>query len=394
MVRSPRRFVERPPASSTIIPSGARSHGFDVQSSAASIAPSATSMCCQKPPNDRVFRAASSSRRILVWSSAFLLGPVPVVNTMALLRLDTSETRSRLPSRYAPSPRYAHQRVPSPGALANPATISPFDSMPISVPNVGIPRENSSVPSIGSMISRARPDLLAAFESLPPISSPSTSSASPLAATLARAISSTARSACVTAVPSPFLSIRKSPVRKYRMAIASASSAIAFSKLPYISPYPIASPDLTLLPHTPSIQSYRNVCSGQHWNRARPHSRSAARRGRPSQARPSRNGSEIWRESGDAAPKFLGGSRARWPQCDCRAQACLAVTRSDSRPIRSRSPRASPGGCGRFRAFRTHRGGILPRLIEKSPRRPQSDSTPRTPQRLHLRPLAGLGNAC
>src|SRR6266478_4637784 len=242
-----------------MIPSGARSHGFEVQSSAASIAPSATSMCCQKPPNDRVFREASSSRRILVWSSAFLLGPVPVVNTMALLRLDTSETRSRLPSRYAPSLRYAHQRVPRAGALANPATISPFDSIPISVPNVGMPRENSSVPSIGSMIIRARPELFAEFALTPPISSPSTSSASPLTATFARAISS---------------------------------------------------PDLTLLPDTPSIQSYLNVCSGQHRNRSRPHSRSAARRGGPSQTRPSRNRPEVWRESRHAAPQFLGCSRA------------------------------------------------------------------------------------
>src|SRR6266436_2102002 len=342
IVLSPRRFVERPPASSTIIPSGARSHGFDVQSSAASIAPSATSMCCQKPPNDRVFREASSSRRILVWSSAFLLGPVPVVNTMALLRLGTSETRRRLPSRYAPSPRYAHQRVPRAGALANPATISPFDSIPISVPNVGMPRENSSVPSIGSMIIRARPGLFAEFALTPPISSPSTSSASPLTATLARAISSTARSACVTAVPSPFLSIRKSPVRKYRMAIASASSAIAFSKAPYISPYPIASPDLTLLPHTPSIQSYRNVCSGQHRNRARPHSRSAARRGGPSQTRPSRNGPEVWGESRHTAPQILGCSRARWPEYHCRTQAGLAFTRCDSRSLRSHCAGAVP----------------------------------------------------
>src|SRR6267142_1574859 len=63
-------------------------------------------------------------------------------------------------------------------ALANPATISPLDSIPISVPNVGIPRENSSVPSIGSMIIRARPKVFAEFALTPPISSPSTSSAS------------------------------------------------------------------------------------------------------------------------------------------------------------------------------------------------------------------------
>src|SRR6266403_91721 len=293
-----------------MIPSGARSQGFDVQSSAASIAPSATSMCCQKPPNDRVFREASSSRRILVWSSAFLLGPVPVVNTMALLRLGTSETRSRLPSRYAPSPRYAHQRVLRAGALANPATISPFDSIPISVPNVGIPRENSSVPSIGSMIIRARPEVLADCASPPPISSPRTSIASPLPATLARAISSTLRSACVTAVPSPFLSMRSSSARKYRIAIASASSAIASNSDPYVSPYPIRSPysryiiglafsvtshespvtnnqspDLTLSSRTPSIQTYANVCSSQHRNRPRSDSRGSPRRSRSSQTR-------------------------------------------------------------------------------------------------------------
>src|SRR6267378_2179241 len=321
-------------------PSGARSHGFDVQSSAASIAPSATSMCCQNPPKARLLRDASDRRRIFSITSGFLLGPVPVVKTIASFNFSTFETWILFPSRYAPSLRYAHHRARSAGALANPATISPFDSIPIRVPNVGIPRENSSVPSIGSMIIRARPDLLAAFESPPPISSPSTSIASPLEATFARAISSTARSACVTAVPSPFLSIRKSPVRKYRIAIASASSAIAFSKAPYISPYPIASPDLTLLPHTPSIQSYRNVCSGQHRNRARPHSRSAARRGGPSQTRPSRNRPEVWRQSSHAASQFFGCSRARWPQYPCRTQACLTLTRCDSRSLRSHCPGA------------------------------------------------------
>src|SRR6266404_5829036 len=180
IVRSPRTFVERPPASSTMIPSGARSHGFEVQSSAASIAPSATSMCCQNPPKERLLRAASTRARIFAWSCAFLLGPVPVVNTMALLRLVTFETWSRFPSRYAPSPRYAHQRERRPGALTIAATISPFDSIPISVPNVGMPRENSSVPSIGSMITRTRPDALADFACPPPISSPRTSSGNPL----------------------------------------------------------------------------------------------------------------------------------------------------------------------------------------------------------------------
>lgn len=71
------------------------------------------------------------------------------------------------------------------------------------------------------------------LSSLPLISSPSTSSARPLAATLALAISSTPRSACVTAVPSPFLSTRISSVRKNFIAIASASFAMSSSSDPY-----------------------------------------------------------------------------------------------------------------------------------------------------------------
>src|SRR5258708_6454642 len=333
MVRSPRTFVERPPASSTKIPSGARSHGFEVQSSATSIAPSATSMCCQKPPNERLLRAASSKARIFAWSCAFLLGPVPVVKTMALLKLATFETWSRVPSRYAPSLRYAHQRECNRGALTIAATISPFDSIPISVPKVGIPRENSCVPPIGPMIRRDCPEALGAFVPPPPISSPRTSSGNPLAATFARAISSTARSACVTAVPSPFLSTRNSSARKYRIAIASASFAIASSSAPYVSPCPITSPansvgskrqplchgafdfqlssDLTPTPRTPSIQSYRNVCSRQYRNRAGPHSGGATRRSRSPQTRATRDRAQVWRESGHAVARFFRGAVSR-----------------------------------------------------------------------------------
>src|SRR5258708_28402368 len=108
-----------------MIPSGARSHGLEVQSSAASIAPSATSMCCQNPPKERLLRAASSRARIFAWSCAFLLGPVPVLNTIDLFRLLTFETQGLFPSRYASSPRYAHQRECTPGAPAIPAPLSP-----------------------------------------------------------------------------------------------------------------------------------------------------------------------------------------------------------------------------------------------------------------------------
>src|SRR5262249_43935008 len=158
IVRSPSTVVAFPPASSTIIPSGDKSHGFDTQSTAHSTAPSATSMCCQKPPIDRLFFAASANLRIRSRASRFLLGPVPVVKTIASKSRVIRKPGSRRSFRQAPSPRYANHRVPFPnaGALTIPATISPFSSMPISVPNVGMPRVNSSVPSIGSIIIRAR----------------------------------------------------------------------------------------------------------------------------------------------------------------------------------------------------------------------------------------------
>jgi hypothetical protein len=78
-----------------------------------------------------------------------------------------------------------------------------------------MPRENSSVPSIGSMINLARAaDFELALLSPVPISSPKTSSATPLAATFARAMASIAPSASVIAVPSSFLATRMSTARK------------------------------------------------------------------------------------------------------------------------------------------------------------------------------------
>src|SRR5882762_5306553 len=171
MLARPLNEVDFPPASCTINIKGARSHGFEVQSSAASIAPSATSMCCQKPPSDLLLRAASRYFRMRVCSEESLLGPVPVENTIESFNFSTPETCSLRPSPVAPSPLYACHRECSPGALAIAATISPSFSIPISVPKVGMPRENSSVPSIGSMIIRARAPFFGAAE-LPPISSP------------------------------------------------------------------------------------------------------------------------------------------------------------------------------------------------------------------------------
>ena len=149
--------------------------------------------------SERPYRAASNSRRIFSVFRRLLFGPVPPVKAIPPFNRSTFETCIFFPFLHAPSPRYAHHRMPSAGALAIPATISPSRSIPSNVPNVAIPRENSSVPSMGSMINRARPVVAGAFAFSPPISSPRTSIANPLAATLARAISSTPRSACVTA---------------------------------------------------------------------------------------------------------------------------------------------------------------------------------------------------
>ncbi len=55
-------------------------------------APSATSICCQKPPKARPLLAASASRRNFSLATPSLLGPVPVVKTIALLKLPTFET--------------------------------------------------------------------------------------------------------------------------------------------------------------------------------------------------------------------------------------------------------------------------------------------------------------
>src|SRR5260370_32748728 len=62
---------------------------------------------------------------------------------------------------------------------------------------------------------------------------------------------------------------------------------------------------LTLSPRTPSIQTYPNVCSSQHRNRAGAHSGSAPRLGGSSQARLAGDRAEVWGESGHAASRFF-----------------------------------------------------------------------------------------
>jgi hypothetical protein len=62
-VASPARLVNRPPASSTITWSAARSQSETSGSAEMSTAPSATSMCDQKSPNPRVRQTARLSDR-------------------------------------------------------------------------------------------------------------------------------------------------------------------------------------------------------------------------------------------------------------------------------------------------------------------------------------------
>src|SRR6266566_265153 len=95
------------------------------------------------------------------------------------------------------------------------------------------------------------------------------------------------------------------------------------------------SQDLTPSRHTPSIQSYRNVCSSQHRNRAGPHSGSAARRGGPQQTRPPGDGAKVWRESGDAVARFSRGAVPRRAECSRGAVASFTFARRDSRTIRT-----------------------------------------------------------
>src|SRR6267142_2081518 len=348
IVRSPRTFVERPPASSTMIPRGARSQGFEVQSSAASIAPSATSMCCQNPPNERLLRAASRRARIFAWSCAFLLGPVPVVNTIALLSVVTFETWSRLPSRYAPSPRYAHQRECRPGALTIAATISPFDSIPISVPNVGIPRENSSVPSIGSMLIRAE-------------------------------------------IPQRNrIRLLRDRIQKRSIFLAVAHSfslvAVLHSNGCFQSPVPIhQSPHLTPSSRTPSIQSYRNVCSRQHWNRSGPHLGSAARRSRAPQTRASGDGPQVWSEGGHAAARFFRRVKPRRFERYRGTKAGFAFARGNSRSFRTSRTGAVLGSGRSLCALCAHGSRVFSRVAEESSRGPQVRSAPRSAQGFYFR---------
>jgi len=105
-----------------------------------------------------------------------LARPRPCAEHHGFRQRRVSETCSRMPSRYAPSPLYAHHRECKPGALTNAATISPSFSIPINVPNVGIPAKLFG--PVNRIDNQPRPRAAGPFAPLPPISSPSTSNGS------------------------------------------------------------------------------------------------------------------------------------------------------------------------------------------------------------------------
>ena len=130
---SPCASVNRPPASSTITCTAARSHTLTpVASSAPSTAPSATSMCAQKSPTPRTCQARSAIAGS--WESR---GNERTESSMRA----TDETLRRSSPEKAPAPLSAHQRRASAGADTTPSRIVPSSSSAISVAQIGKPRE-------------------------------------------------------------------------------------------------------------------------------------------------------------------------------------------------------------------------------------------------------------
>ena len=116
---SPWYVVQRPPASSTISCTGAKSQSFMIVSQATSSAPSATRQCCQKSPSPRFDQAR---RTISPHPSG--MRRADVVETAQSSSRETAETRHGSPFTNAPSPRIAHQRRPSAGAETRLSTTS------------------------------------------------------------------------------------------------------------------------------------------------------------------------------------------------------------------------------------------------------------------------------
>ena len=75
---------------------------------------------------------------------------VPEVGVLEAI--DGRHVQRALIARMRPRPRAAHHRRPSAGADATPTTMSPSCSSAMSVPQIGSPRTNDAVPSIGSRI--------------------------------------------------------------------------------------------------------------------------------------------------------------------------------------------------------------------------------------------------
>ena len=129
---SPAASEKRPPASSTITCTAARSHSFNPSASTApSTAPSATSMCAQKSPSPRACQALRASGGTVL--------SIENESTASSTR-PTAETCAGAPFANAPAPRSAHQRPRSAGADTTPTWTTPPDSSAISVAHTGMPR--------------------------------------------------------------------------------------------------------------------------------------------------------------------------------------------------------------------------------------------------------------
>ncbi len=227
-VAAPDRSLNRPPASSTIGCSAARSHSETSGSQEASTAPSATSTCDQKSPNARV-RQTRRDRSSSPGSRPCSSQPVSEeYDRWASARSATPLTRSGLPvardaPAQAPVPRAAHQRRPSAGALTTPTSTEPSTRSATSVAQTGTPRTKFLVPSIGST-THCR-----GLSPTSPSSSPSTASPGRRPARVRRTCASTAVSASLTGVRSGLAATRRSCARNRARVCASAASASSWA---------------------------------------------------------------------------------------------------------------------------------------------------------------------
>src|SRR5579875_3105083 len=224
--RAPEKSVNFPPDSSTITWRAATSHSEQTGSTAASSAPSATSMCCQKSPKPRSRPARRATSRK---ASGRLKSPTEPDETLASAKLATLETRMRSAGppalqTNAPLPRSAHHRRPRTGEETTPRFTSPSSSSAIKVAQTGTPLTKLAVPSIGSIIQRRR------LLPLSPPSSPTTASPGRRSPRATLRAASTKRSTSLTKVRSFLVSTTRPLRRDEGMVKPSAMSAKASAR--------------------------------------------------------------------------------------------------------------------------------------------------------------------